>query len=390
MNRHISVFIDEYGDTSIRHQKEGVQTYFIVTAAFVYADELEVETKKVGAIRDKFFRGAEMKSQGLSDRHRINVLEALREVSFRTFSIPVDKRELDNESGLAYRNTFFKFINKQLYKRIYRIFENVDVVADEHGGEAFMQSFEKYIERQVPPNLFAKRTFRFADSKNEVFLQVADIVSGSIARFLDPDKLSPDGDQIYKLIAPKSVGIDPWPPKGIPSVTGQLDASERALFDEAVRRHCLKQARDFLSEQDPTEKFEIAQCEVLELLLFQAQFGDDDQYISTRQILSHLCEFSGIEMKDIQLRNQVIARLRDSGVIVASSTGSNSGYKIPTSASDISDFVAHANSIVPAMLRRLKRARDELRLYTQNDYDILGDSAHTVLKSLVDELDKHS
>ena len=73
--------------------------------------------------------------------------------------------------------------------------------------------------------------------------------------------------------------------------------------------------------------------------------------------------------------------MRDASVIIASGP---KGYKIPTSVSDLRQFVAHAQSIVPRMLFRLKTARDELRLASSGDLDILADKELDHLRKLVE------
>ena len=77
----------------------------------------------------------------------------------------------------------------------------------------------------------------------------------------------------------------------------------------------------------------------------------------------------------------MIACLRDRGVLIASS---NRGYKIPASRDDIRDFALHAQNIVPAMLNRVKRARDDLKMVSMGDFDLLSDPSLADLKKLID------
>jgi hypothetical protein len=59
------------------------------------------------------------------------------------------------------------------------------------------------------------------------------------------------------------------------------------------------------------------------------------------------------------------------------------GYKLPVCISDVKHFVDHANAIVPPMLKRLQRARDNLRLKTAGELDILASEEFSFLQQVL-------
>uniref|UniRef100_A0A6S6LXR1 Uncharacterized protein n=2 Tax=Citrifermentans bremense TaxID=60035 RepID=A0A6S6LXR1_9BACT len=67
------------------------------------------------------------------------------------------------------------------------------------------------------------------------------------------------------------------------------------------------------------------------------------------------------------------------------SFSSTKGYKIPVCSMDSAKFVEHANTIVPPMLARLNRAREELKLVSLGELDILSGDGHQYLRSLLDK-----
>lgn len=380
--RDLCIYIDEFGNTNIETEKSGVSTFFILTAVLIPVAEVVDIRQAVEEIRKRFFQTGEMKSSkiGKDDQKRVDVLEALTNLNFKTYSVAVDKRELSRESGLVYKKSFFKYINRILYERLYRSYENVDVVADEHGRDEFMAGFVKYIDSELRPSLFARRTFKFQSSSAEPLLQVADLFSGSLARSLEPNKISSRSDEMQKLIAKCSMGITVWPPRRLPKPekAGQEGGSDH---DDIVRDHCFRLAHAFLEKSNRHDDETRIQVDVLEFLLFNAQFVDPSAFISTQKIVDHLRDNVGIEVSDYRLRVAGIAPLRDADVIIASSP---KGYKVPVCAADIRKFVEHANTIVPPMLARLNRARDEIKLVTMGGLDILAADEHQHLRTLLD------
>ena len=379
----MNVFIDAYGDPDLEVGKSGATTHFIVTAVLVSndLDRAQIEAEEV---RVHHFQTGEIKSSsiGTNDSRRIRILKEISKLPIHTFSIAVDKRELNKDGGLAYKKSFFKYVHRMLCERIYRSFAITKIVADEHGGTEFMRGFRDYIYKIFPLNLFTKLDFRFAKSHDEVLLQIADLISGSIARCVDPKKISSESAKIRELIAARSLGVHTWPrdtsvnvePKPIPG-SDPMDA--------LVQKHCMRQVDLFLAEhqaQSDNDDPIRAQVAVLQYLLYLVEYVDESAFVTTDEILKHLNDAFGIEMSPHELRARVISQLRDSGVLVASGRG---GYKLPISVDDISEFVRHAQTIVPPMLSRVRIAYEALHLSSSGELDILAPEEFGQLRSLI-------
>jgi hypothetical protein len=313
-----------------------------VTAVLVSSDKVEDVRRKAEFIRSRFFGPGEMKSSsvGQYDDRRIRVLSALADLDFASYSLAVDKRELDREGGLPFRGSFFKYINLRLYERIYRNVRGVKLVADRHGSEKALAGFERSVDRELPIDLFTRKDFSFADSQDEVVLQVADMLSGSLARVLDPGKRSPEASRILALLQKRSLGWEVWPPEIAPDVEGMPDGADTAK-DAIIRRHCMRQARIFLQKQ------------------------------------------AGVSLTERNVRS-VVSALRDAGVVVGTSP---KGYKLPVCERDMDRFARHTNTIVPPMLARVQRAREDLKLASLGQIDILDSPAFDRLRRLVESLD---
>ena len=67
------------------------------------------------------------------------------------------------------------------HKELRRAFEKITIVADEIGSNEYMQSFCKYVDRhQDMPDLFGDAKFSFEKSENDVRIQIADLISGTL------------------------------------------------------------------------------------------------------------------------------------------------------------------------------------------------------------------
>lgn len=108
--------------------------------------------------------------------------------------------------------------------------------------------------------------------------------------------------------------------------------------------------------------------------------NDTRGYIYTSELKNQLSntDLNGISTATFRMR--IIGKLRDKGVIIASSS---KGYKLP---SKLSDFINRDASIAIPMLARLKKCRDLVKLGTANNLDLLDHTEYQSLKAYFDNL----
>lgn len=80
-------------------------------------------------------------------------------------------------------------------------------------------------------------------------------------------------------------------------------------------------------------------------------------------------------------RTRIIAKLRDEGVIIASSS---KGYKIPSKVDELYDFINHGTTIILPLLDRLKKCRDNIKIGTDGKLDLFDNSEYKTLKEFFD------
>jgi hypothetical protein len=363
LSRH--VFVDESGDPSLEVDREGVSEYFVLTAIILDSSDVEVEEEKARRIAAKYFPKGEIKSSkiGGNQSRRSQIIREVAKLRFRHFSQVIDKSRILEDSGLRFRRSFVKFINRILYKNLFQSFSDLQVIADEHGRSDFMEGFPSYLERRLPQRLFETWTFDFANSGSQPLLQIADLIAGSISRCyagLDPMT-------ILEPIRSHTLIIDEWPPR-FPEPMGLDELGELEKHNFIVRHVALEKAEQFIDSRSLSEdRDEMAQVAAARYLLYHFRSIDPEEYIPTAVLHEHL-ENLGFTMSVRVLRASVIGRLRDESVFIAST---RKGIKIPYSASDLIDFVSTVNTQVVPYLKRLEICRKQFLIATNGSLDVV-------------------
>lgn len=367
--RQISAFSDESG-TVLLGDRDG--RYFVVCAVFMARADEEANREKVRQLTRDLKFGKELKSSALRTlRRREELLHRLNELPLNTFFLVVDKDEIDRSSGLVFKPSAFKFLNRRLFDRLFGFFESAFLVADEHGRDKFMAQFQEYLDRELGLSgsqceLFSEqeKTFRFEKSHLEPLIQVADVFAGTLAKCLNGKAAL----STIELVRERATGFICFPPQAAPEglrAKSEVPRHQDTEQDKFVRQYCGQVASDFSVENG--EKGELGTaCKVLDYLL-QERVSGVERFVSTSEIREFLRDTYGVEVSEHQFRN-LIGRLRDRGVIVAS--GAN-GYKVPTTVDDLESYVALTRNVVLPMIGRLADARTQLMTVSQKRVDIL-------------------
>lgn len=305
-------------------------------------------------------------------------------VAFRFVAVAVDKSRVLRNSGLVFGEPFVKFIHRKLLDRLFGAFPDLHVVADRYGDAEFMEGFKRYVldSRLVhgQGDLFRKPTFDFANSQSDALIQLADMVAGSLARIYDPKKRLAAKDEIHELLQAKALYVIDWP-KRFRAVPRPIAGG--SPHDVAVRQYCMSSAHRFLQANGESEDpVAIAQVEALSFLLFTFEAVNEAEWVPMGRLHDAVAALGITFTSKHQLYTKVIAKLRDAGVIIASSPH---GYKIPRDVADVLAFVDRADTIVVPMLNRLQSARDALLLATGGGLDIVSEQRFASLRDALGE-----
>lgn len=366
---------------------KNTSTHFIITAIIVRESDVDAVRTAVADIRDRYFPNGEIKSSRIKrsyQERRKKIIEETLPIPYKIFSVVVEKKLLEDSRGLRFKQSFYKFMNNIVHKELRAAFKNLVVVADEIGGSDYMQSFCKYVEEHSEfPNLYGESEFSFENSKSEVIVQLADLISGTLSFLYDEHKKDASVPNYQEILKDKIIRIEQYPKTYVNyNLERCAIASE---YDKDIAEICLHQAVDFINKyKDDTDELRQAQLIVLKYLLFRFMNNDTRAYIPTSELLNQL-EWTKYGKISVQtFRKEMIGGMRDARVIISGSHHKK-GYKIPSKKSEIEDFLNHDISIILPMLGRLKKCRDTVKLGTCGAVDLYQADAYKELKAFIEK-----
>lgn len=375
-SRH--VFVDESGDPSLDSHIPGVSEYYVLCAVIVESNQLALEEAKAHVIVDKYFPKGELKSSriGSNLQRRRNILQDISGLGLKHYSQVIDKDRIRTDSGLRYKKSFIKFINRNLYSQLFKAFTQLHIYADQYGTSDFMTGFSDYLQRKLQRGLFENHTFTYSPSKDHPFIQVADVIAGTIRRCYSGE----DDISILEPLRTRTIIIDEWPPY-VPEPIGLDKLSKDDQFDFLIRRHAVLQAERFIEEKsshdDPSVQMQVAGARYL---LYHFRSVDPTEYVPTAALREGLIKL-GYSLSERSVRSKVISPLRAQGVFIASS---RKGIKIPYSVADLTRYVQNVNSQVVPYIKCLRICREHFLLATEASLDIVAHEDFPELNSYIE------
>jgi len=378
LSRYIA-FVDETGTNALDTSASGESNLFICTAVLVKEFNCESVSKVLSGISSKYCGGAEIKSSKIGKNHarRMQILKEVSELEYSYYALVVNKDSVDPQSGLQFKKTFYKRINRMIYERVGREFGNLHVVADTIGGQEYMASFDGYLKNRRP-NLISCYSHEFRDSKATPLLQLADLITGTLSFCFVASKKGEHSEQFRRMLSPKELYIEAWPP--LRRTAGEVGS---CTPNEAILNSSRNRAIDFVEENSKLDdEFCRMQATVVQKLLFNQFFDFDHGGCQSASNLRGYLENLGFErLSEPTFRSKIIGKIRDAGVILS---GTSKGYRLAVSEQDIQDYLDHNKNIIGPMLNRLKRAQTVIKADLGTATDILDAEGFRILKSLVE------
>lgn len=376
-------FIDESGDKSIQYDKQGVTTFFVVAAIIINEKNIDDIRKNFQAIAGQYTQASEIKSSAKVFKNvntRLNFLKEISTLDFKIYSIVVDKRLVFEDSALKFKNTFYKYINKLLDLELYTYYPYLELIADKHGTDDFMQGFIDYIEKNhAQQELFKGPTFRFADSRSESLIQLADMIAGSIRKYYESDE-KPEYKEIFNILKDKVLHICEWPELPVKFLSNTQDEDEKV--DQTLVDFIFNRIEYFITENENTSNVEIKnQLICLRYLIYRFKL-DPYSYVYADEILQRINVRADIISKRI-LNKEIITKLRENKILITSSVN---GYKIACCKGDIIRFYNNYSSKIIPMIETVGKVENMIKNATHGKIKMLETDEYRALKDLLTTL----
>lgn len=376
-----TAFIDECGDFGFDFSNEGTSKYYTLCAVVVEDSKLPSLHVAFNEVKtNNGFGDTELKSSsiGSNNKRRAKIISQLLPIEFRVVLLIADKQAFIKGSPLTeYKKSFIKFLHQRLYDKLYHVYPKLKIIEDETGYAKFQESFKGYIASRRPQcNLFNEYDFDYCNSKDELLVQLADLVGGSINRSL----IDSSAQNYIEMLKGKILSLDEFPSKKEPY--WGTAKPEDCQYNPDVYALSVKCASDFITRHEGDQSDEKrVQVGFVRYLLFHVQNISPSKYLYSDQIIGVLQEYTGQHIAKNYLFRRVIAPLRDEGVIIASCSH---GYKIPISVDDIKTYLNATHTIVSPMLHRMGICRRLILQQTGNSLDVLDDDAFLRYKKYFD------
>jgi hypothetical protein len=372
-------FINEFGQYGFDFDQPETSTHFIIVSILVKESDKEFLEQEVERIKQKHF----LKSE-IDDSLRMEILQNLKDLPFKVYAYVIDKRKIREDSGVTYKKTFIKFTKSKVFDDLYRTFDTLDLVADEQGPREFMQEFSAYVRRKCIPDLFNYSTFGFNNSQSQILLDMAKFIAHTIAKGYDVKHYSNQYPSFYRLLKNKIITINLWPHDYKHYLYDYHYEKTDSETDQIIIKQAVNMAYQYIEEHRKSEEDdERVRIDLLKFLLFNLK-ENPDEYVYTEEILENLNAIRINQIKQHYFRSNIVSKLRDHGLLIASS---NKGYKLPVCLNDLYDFVNLSSLTIYPMIQRVAKCRDQILLATNWEIDILEKGEYDYLKRVI-ELEK--
>jgi hypothetical protein len=372
-------FINEFGQYGFDFDQPETSTHFIIVSILVKESDKEFLEQEVERIKQKHF----LKSE-IDDSLRMEILQNLKDLPFKVYAYVIDKRKIKEDSGVTYKKTFIKFAKGKVFDDLYRTFDTLDLVADEQGPKEFMQEFSAYVRRKCIPDLFNYSTFGFNNSQSQILLDMAEFIAHTIAKGYDVKHYSNQYPSFYRLLKNKIITINLWPHDYKHYLYDYHYEKTDSETDQIIIKQAVNLAYQYIEEHRKSEEDdERVRIDLLKFLLFNLK-ENPDEYVYTEEILENLNAIRINKIKQHYFRSNIVSKLRDHGLLIASS---NKGYKLPVCLNDLYDFVNLSSLTIYPMIQRVAKCRDQILLATNREIDILEKGEYDYLKRVI-ELEK--
>jgi len=199
------VFIDDSGDPGF-NIAGGASEYFVV-ACIIFDDELIAEETALAIKKYRrkvsFPDTVEFKFAKSRNEIKKGFLRAVSKFDFRIRAVVVNKSIIRSEELKHSKGSFYNYFIKQVLLHNKGTLKNSKIKLDGRGDRLFRLSLTTYLRREL--NVSERKVMknlRLVNSKQNVLIQMADMIAGAIRRSYDQSKKD---NKAYRAIINKKI-----------------------------------------------------------------------------------------------------------------------------------------------------------------------------------------
>ncbi len=251
---------------------------------------------------------------------------------------------------------------------MYAAYPKLSIYEDSFGTSEFQIGYQEYVQRNRPPkNLIDQYDFDFVNSKSSRLTQLADFIAGTIAQ----EQEETSKNSFLQILRGKVYFCIRFPNYGSPFFANS--SNEAKKYNKEIFELSSHTAQKFIEVNSKSEDLDTRlKVATLRHLLFIVHDIDAKRYVPAKELTRLLSEHTGSKITQNYFYRNIVASLRDDGLIIASCP---KGYKIPISHQDIIEYINSTVGNVGPMLTRLGHCRSLILACTDGGLDILDDQA---------------
>ncbi|HEX7324442.1 MAG TPA: DUF3800 domain-containing protein [Rhodanobacteraceae bacterium] len=174
------VLIDESGDAGFKVARGSTSHFVIALVAFADTKEAESASAKIAELRARCRVKPEFKFSKSSDLVRDTFFKGISSFSFTARALIVDKERIYSPHLRTRPDRCYNYFLSQLLANDGGLLRGAIVKLDGSGSRQFRHALNAYLRQQLRTGEIGQ--FKFADSRRDNLIQLADMVAGAILR----------------------------------------------------------------------------------------------------------------------------------------------------------------------------------------------------------------
>jgi hypothetical protein len=371
--KNILAYIDESGDPRFN---DGASTHIYYSCVLI-EKEKEIEITETLQRIKRTLNLKEFKSSAIqSESRRISIIESLFGIDFKFLCLSIDKSLVRGEWRKNPR-VFYKYTQKLLHKKLYSLYDEINITLDKFGSVDYQESFKKYLESEFQLELFDS-SFQIASAKDNDLIQLADLFGGT-KRKSDLNEFE-KSIEIRTLLSKFILFNFSWPTDFASLVIEEITDETNKI----IAQNSISAAERFVASNQHNAT-ELPKILTLEYLLFSVRHVNPNEFTYSNEIIDWLGE-NTFSFSEEEFRSQIIGQLRERHVIII---GSRKGLKIPVSMNELVDYLNFTTSKYLTMIKRTKITIDTIKASSLGKIDLLSNDTFSLHKDIFDLLEKN-